>query len=101
MAAVSRARSVVRLSALLRESGIEGILDSDPRITGISYDSRRTVPGDLFVAVPGFRTDGRRFIPEALTNGAVAVVAEGEPGALAGQAPVLTVPSARAALARL
>ena len=42
-------------------------------------DSRLVEPGDLFVAVPGSRADGRQFIAEALSRGAVAVVAEGAP----------------------
>jgi UDP-N-acetylmuramoyl-L-alanyl-D-glutamate--2,6-diaminopimelate ligase len=40
-------------------------------------DSRLVEPGDLFVAVPGTKADGRHFIGEALARGAVAVVAEG------------------------
>ncbi len=91
----------MRLSELMSGLGLAGPLNNDPQITGISYDSRRVVPGDLFVAVPGFHADGRRFVPAALANGAVAIVAEDGPGVLAEQAPVLTVPSARAALARL
>ncbi len=38
-------------------------------------DSRRVRPGDLFVAVPGVFVDGRDFIPDAVRNGAVAVLA--------------------------
>jgi len=93
----------VRLSELLKDAGISGPLGSDPQVTGISYDSRRAAPGDLFVAVPGFHTDGRRFIPDALGRGAVAVVAEEGAGGTAPQdlGSLITVPSARAALARL
>jgi UDP-N-acetylmuramoyl-L-alanyl-D-glutamate--2,6-diaminopimelate ligase len=72
-----------------------------PAVTGIAYDSRKVAPGDVFVAVPGLREDGRRFVAEALGRGAVAVVAEGPdplPGAAAGR---VLVPSSREALARL
>ena len=40
--------------------------DMDMEIGGISYDSRKTQPGDLFVAIRGFESDGHRFIPKAV-----------------------------------
>ena len=45
-------------------------------ITGVSYDSRLTKPGDLFVAVAGYETDGHRFIPMAREKGAVCVLCQ-------------------------
>jgi UDP-N-acetylmuramyl-tripeptide synthetase len=48
----------------------------DPVMRGICHDSRLVRPGDLFVAVPGHTVDGRRFIPDAIARGAVAVVHE-------------------------
>ena len=44
-------------------------------IAGITADSRQVAPGDLFAAIPGARSDGRRFIAEAVARGAVAVLA--------------------------
>jgi UDP-N-acetylmuramoyl-L-alanyl-D-glutamate--2,6-diaminopimelate ligase len=41
----------------------------------VTADSRQVRPGDLFVAVPGVFVDGREFIPDAVRNGAVAVLA--------------------------
>jgi UDP-N-acetylmuramoyl-L-alanyl-D-glutamate--2,6-diaminopimelate ligase len=68
---------------LLREL-IAGIPDArllygveDLAVQEVRDDSRLVQPGDLFVAVPGSRADGRQFIGEALARGAVAVVAEG------------------------
>jgi UDP-N-acetylmuramoyl-L-alanyl-D-glutamate--2,6-diaminopimelate ligase len=52
--------------------------DADPDITAVAADSRRVTPGALFVALRGDNFDGHRFIPDALTRGAVAVVAEKE-----------------------
>jgi len=43
---------------------------------GLAIDSRSVKPGDLFLAFPGLRQDGRDFIAGAVANGAVAVVAE-------------------------
>ena len=50
--------------------------DMDMEISGICYDSRLARPGDLFVAVKGFESDGHKFIPKALANGASAVLCE-------------------------
>jgi UDP-N-acetylmuramoyl-L-alanyl-D-glutamate--2,6-diaminopimelate ligase len=44
-------------------------------IAGVTADSRNVVPGDLFAALPGSRTDGRVFIGDAVERGAVAVLA--------------------------
>jgi len=41
--------------------------------TGVADDSRQVLPGDLFLAYPGDLADGRRYIADALTRGAVAV----------------------------
>ncbi len=43
-------------------------------INGLTDDSRRVNMGDLFVAVPGFGVDGRAFIGEATSLGAIAVL---------------------------
>ena len=46
----------------------------DMEITSISYDTRTLLPGALFVALPGAKTDGSLYIDEALAKGAAAVV---------------------------
>ena len=53
---------------------VEGSLDRE--ITGIAYDSRRVMPGNLFVAVRGVQTDGHRYVDMAIERGAAAVVFE-------------------------
>ena len=50
--------------------------DMDMEISGICYDSRLACPGDLFVAVKGFESDGHKYIPKALANGASVVLCE-------------------------
>ncbi|MEK7277503.1 MAG: UDP-N-acetylmuramoyl-L-alanyl-D-glutamate--2,6-diaminopimelate ligase, partial [Chloroflexota bacterium] len=50
----------------------------DPEIVSIEQDSRRVIPGSLFVACRGVNTDGHRFIPDAIARGAVAIVVEKE-----------------------
>ncbi len=45
-------------------------------VHGIHFDSRRITPGDLFVAVRGFKTDGHDYLPQVQQAGAVAAVVE-------------------------
>lgn len=44
-------------------------------VEGVTADSRAVGPGMIFAALPGVRTDGRRFIAEAVRRGAAAVLA--------------------------
>jgi len=50
----------------------------DVAVAGITADSRDVAPGFVFVAIPGTKVDGARFIPEAERRGAAAVVASAE-----------------------
>jgi hypothetical protein len=43
-------------------------------IRGAAVDSRLVTPGQLFVALPGERTDGHRFLADAAVAGAAALV---------------------------
>jgi UDP-N-acetylmuramoyl-L-alanyl-D-glutamate--2,6-diaminopimelate ligase len=69
-------------------------------ISGITLDSRSVAPGVLFVAIRGLKTDGNRFVPEAIARGAAAIVS-----ALSGdeypETPWIQVEDERAALAVL
>jgi UDP-N-acetylmuramoyl-L-alanyl-D-glutamate--2,6-diaminopimelate ligase len=49
---------------------------ADPEILGLTADSREVRPGFLFAALPGTKTDGRRFIEDAVAKGAVAVLTD-------------------------
>ncbi|MCJ9429478.1 UDP-N-acetylmuramoyl-L-alanyl-D-glutamate--2,6-diaminopimelate ligase [Kordiimonas marina] len=46
----------------------------DVRISGMTVDSRAVRPGDLFVALPGTKMDGRTFIRDAVAKGATAIL---------------------------
>jgi UDP-N-acetylmuramoyl-L-alanyl-D-glutamate--2,6-diaminopimelate ligase len=48
--------------------------NTDPVILGITDDSRAVKPGYLFLAVPGLIADGRKFIDQAIHQGAVAIL---------------------------
>ncbi|PKK84140.1 MAG: UDP-N-acetylmuramoyl-L-alanyl-D-glutamate--2,6-diaminopimelate ligase [candidate division Zixibacteria bacterium HGW-Zixibacteria-1] len=69
--------------------------DGNVEITGLEYDSRRIKPGMLFIAVEGYKTDGNRFISDAIKNGAMAVMST-KP--FAGKIPVVIVPDLRQAM---
>jgi UDP-N-acetylmuramoyl-L-alanyl-D-glutamate--2,6-diaminopimelate ligase len=66
-------------------------------VSGVTHDSRCVEPGFAFVAVPGFRRDGKEFAPEAIRRGASLIVAE---QAIPG-VPTAVVEDARDALAVL
>ena len=53
--------------------------DPETELARISYDSRTTAPGDVFVAMTGFATDGHAYIGKAAAAGAAAVVCERVP----------------------
>lgn len=57
----------------------DGVALDQVHVSGLEFDSRRVGSGDLFVAWPGERFDGRRFAAAAVQQGAVGVVAKGEP----------------------
>ena len=74
--------------------------DTALSISGVAYDSRRTYPGNIFVAIRGLVHNGASFIPEAYHHGVRVVVTDTDLEVPAGITKV-TVPSARAALAEL
>jgi len=73
----------------------------DCAISGLTLDSRRVVPGNVFFALPGLRADGARFIDEAVSRGAVAVVAPTMPAHPPARVAFVQVADARATLARV
>lgn len=89
-----------KLSDYFRDAeilAVKGPLDRP--ISGLALDSRRVVPGNLFFALPGRRTDGASFIDEAISRGAVAVVTQNMPVHPPGRATIIQVADARATLA--
>ncbi len=77
---------------------LEQNADPELELTGVSYDSRSTAPGELFAAISGYATDGHRFIPAALARGAACVLCEHD---MPEHTPWVRVRDARAALAQL
>jgi UDP-N-acetylmuramoyl-L-alanyl-D-glutamate--2,6-diaminopimelate ligase len=76
------ARGAVRLAELLALIPLQSVRGPrDITVSGVTVDSRDVSPGDLFVAQKGEKTDGHRFLKEAVRRGAVAVVSERAPEA--------------------
>ena len=89
----------MKLKELLRNIPVlHHTADLELDITDVHYDSRKVTAGSLFVAVTGFASDGNRFIPMALSKGAVAVVTAKKPE---DDIPYVLVESDRLALALL
>src|SRR5512141_425107 len=47
-------------------------------ISEAAIDSRQVIPGSLFIALPGERTDGHNYLAEAFRNGAVIALVQRE-----------------------
>lgn len=70
----------MKLHELIKNlSIIEMNADAELEISGVSYDSRKTEKGDMFVAIRGFEADGHKFIPKAVENGAAVILCEEKP----------------------
>jgi UDP-N-acetylmuramoyl-L-alanyl-D-glutamate--2,6-diaminopimelate ligase len=72
----------------------------DAEAKGVTHDSRQAGPGWVFVALRGLKADGVAFAPQAVANGAAAIVAERSPE-MASNVPWIVVSDARRALALL
>jgi UDP-N-acetylmuramoyl-L-alanyl-D-glutamate--2,6-diaminopimelate ligase len=81
-----------KLAQLLHEVKILQIWgDENIPVQGLAYHSGRVQPGDVFVALKGYQTDGHLYIGKAIDQGARAIVVENhlppEPGIVQVQKP--------------
>lgn len=86
----------MKLSQLLSAIGVDCPCEAE--ISGLTCDSRAVTPGTLFVALSGSRDDGRRYIPQALCQGAAAILCQPPPPE---ETSAITVDDPRLALALL
>jgi UDP-N-acetylmuramoyl-L-alanyl-D-glutamate--2,6-diaminopimelate ligase len=89
----------LRLAAL-SDDRLRLIGAGETEIRGLTADSRAVRPGYLFAALAGSRTDGSRYLADAVAAGAVAVLGDAEVTA-AASVPALVASEPRAALARV
>ena len=67
----------MRLKELIGHSSIAKILGSlEVEVNSITFDSRKSKAGTLFVAQKGSKTDGHQFIDSAINNGSEAILCE-------------------------
>ena len=70
--------------------------DQQVDVKGLCYDSRKSAPGEAFVAIRGFQTDGHKYIAQAAEKGAALVICETPPEI---SVPYVLVRDSRLALA--
>jgi len=88
----------LRLSELIEGIDVlERKGDLATEVSSVCYDSRLCAKGSLFVAIPGLKLDGHRFIPQALKQGSRSILCERTVDAPAG-VTVLRVKDSRQAL---
>ncbi len=76
---------------------------ADTVVETLEYDSRQAKHGSLFIAVPGFITDGHTYLPQVAGSGAAAAVIQQDHAELVNSLPeslaLITVPETRPAQA--
>ena len=77
---------------------VQGSIDVD--VTDLVFDSRKAVPGCVFVALSGSRADGHAYIPQVVEKGAAVIVGE-RPVEVPSHVTYLQVANGRVALAEL
>jgi len=71
---------------------------ADIEISAVVFDSRKVIPGCLFVAVKGSVSDGHDYILQAVAEGAAAVICEELPARVTGEVDFLMVADSAIAL---
>jgi UDP-N-acetylmuramoyl-L-alanyl-D-glutamate--2,6-diaminopimelate ligase len=71
------------LQDILYKSGIRSVTGrTDIEVKDVQIDSRKVIPGSLFIAIRGVSTDGHQFVEKVVAAGAVAIVVESMPAIL-------------------
>ena len=80
---------------------LESIGKDQVMVQGIAFDSRKVLPGFLFVAQRGTHADGHQFISLAIEKGATVIVCEELPDTLSENILYIKVADAGAALGHI
>lgn len=86
----------MKLSEIAKVLKVPCILEQE--IAGVSIDSRKPMPQQMFVALKGEHVDGHDFVIQAIDQGAVAILAERN---IEVSVPIFVVENARAALTKI
>jgi len=90
------AKTLQELVVLLPNAQVQG--ETNISIEALAHDSRRVVPGTLFVCLSGFHNDGHKHIMQAYTQGAVAIIVEKDVENIPQGLTVITVSATRDAI---
>jgi len=91
-----------KLHSLIENIKIEELIGSpEAAISGLTMDSRAVVPGMLFAAVRGSQNDGHTYIPQAIAQGATAILCEQIPTGAWGEVAIIRVQNAAQAIGLL
>ncbi len=77
---------------------LESNVPCEMEVSGVRYSSRQVQPGEMFVAIVGYETDGHKYIPDAISRGAALILCEKD---MPEGTPWIRVASTRRALAQL
>lgn len=95
---------IMQLSQLLQEI-VSLPAQADVAVNRLVLDSRQVGSGDVFVAIKGTQQDGRQYIPKAISQGAIAVLAEAdassEPITWQQHVPIIPIPHLHTRVAEL
>lgn len=91
--------TIKELIVNFRVNNIRG--EVEQAVTTIHFDSRKVVPGSVFVAVKGRATDGHMFIDKAVDRGAVCVITEESVDHISEHVCVITVENSAEVLAKI
>lgn len=68
---------MIEFKNLLKFIEVKKAYNEQPvNITGISYHSQKVTEGHVFVCIKGYKTDGHKYLPQAVKNGAVVAIVE-------------------------
>ena len=91
---------MAKLQSLIVDMAATLVGDADVEVTGIQYDSRKVMPGDLFACLPGTKVHGHAFIPQVIAAGAAALLVEDAAVVPAG-VPAIVVADSREGVAKI
>ncbi|HXK45625.1 MAG TPA: Mur ligase family protein, partial [bacterium] len=91
-----KAKELIKNAKLVKP---QDILNKE--ISGIFYDSRKVIPGGIFVAICGSTSDGNAFVQDAISRGASIIVTEKKDLLLPSGVGMVVVNNSRRALAEM
>jgi UDP-N-acetylmuramoyl-L-alanyl-D-glutamate--2,6-diaminopimelate ligase len=90
------------LQSILNDVSLEKVVGStDIEIENIVIDSRKAVPGSMFVAIIGTQADGHSYIDQVIEKGAIAIVCHGLPVSINPNVTYLVVDDSSLALGQI